>query len=599
MVSWDLVHLSPKKNYYIHNKSMIILLGFAFLSGLVTIFAPCIWPLLPIILSSTATGGHRKPLGITLGILISFGLLTLTISYIIKIIPFDPNLLRYFAVIVIGLLGLVLIVPKLSEKLESFVSRGSGRLSPAKRESTGFLPGLITGLSLGIVWAPCAGPILATIATLSATRSVNSDVLLVTAVYLIGIGIPLFIFAWAGKYLFAKSRLFSKYTGAAQQIFGIIMIITALAIATNFDKTLEVKLLDIFPSYGQFLTKLESNSTVKQQLDRLKEKKSSEQTTNGLFNENKQAPEIIGITKWLNLPAGRQVLTLKELKGKVVLIDFWTYTCINCIRTLPHITSWYDKYKDKGFVVIGVHTPEFEFEKDTNNVASAIKQYKINYPVGQDNNYLTWNNYGNQYWPAEYLIDSNGIIRRVHFGEGEYDQMELAVQSLLKETGRKVNTILENMPDQAPRDIISPETYLGSKRMQYYYPSGNIGNTRQTFKLSEDLAPNSFSLGGEWEILDENARTITNSVLNYNFYANKVFLVMKPIKGNPSTKVKVFLDGKIVNNSNAGEDVKDGEVLVNEDRLYNLIDLKGNIVDHILRLEFENTGTEIFAFTFG
>ncbi len=217
----------------------------------------------------------------------------------------------------------------------------------------------------------------------------------------------------------------------------------------------------------------------------------------------------------------------------------------------------------------------------------------------QDNNYETWNAYNNQYWPAEYLIDAKGNVRRTHFGEGKYDETEMAIQALLKEAGKQVNSSLDLKQDTSPKTAVSREAYLGSRRMQYYYPSGNIGNTRQAFKLSENLAPNSFSLGGEWEISDENAKAIKNSTLNYNFYANKVFLVIKPLKGNSSTKVKVFLDDKIVNNLNAGEDVKDGEVLVNEDRLYNLIDLKGKTGDHILKLEFENTGTEIFAFTFG
>lgn len=255
--------------------------------------------------------------------------------------------------------------------------------------------------------------------------------------------------------------------------------------------------------------------------------------------------------------------------------------------------------KDKGLVVVGVHSPEFEFEKKTENVQNAIKQYNITYPVAQDNDFQTWKAYNNQYWPAKYLIDAKGFIRYVHFGEGAYDETERVIQELLKEAGQEVSSGIESMPDETPRTRLSPETYLGSNRMQFYYPSGNTGNGRQTFTLSENLVPNSFSLGGEWEILDENAKTITNSVLNYRFYANKVFLVIKPPKGNSSTKVKVFLDGKIVDNLSAGEDVKGGEVLVNEDRLYNLIDLKGKTGDHVLKLEFENIGTEIFAFTFG
>ncbi|MEO6509114.1 MAG: cytochrome c biogenesis CcdA family protein, partial [Patescibacteria group bacterium] len=244
---------------------------FAFISGLITILAPCIWPLLPIILSSSATGGKAKPIGITLGIMFSFTLFTLTLSYIVKIIPFDPNILRFFAVIVIGFLGLTLIIPALNQVVEGFVSRLSSKFGPAnKNKENGFKGGFLTGFSLGLVWSPCAGPILATIATLSATQAVNLGIVLVTIVYVTGVGIPLFIFATLGNKIFTQSRSLNKYTSQIQQVFGVVMLLTALAIFTNFDKTLQAKLLDLVPSYSNFITKFESNKTVKNQLDKLK-----------------------------------------------------------------------------------------------------------------------------------------------------------------------------------------------------------------------------------------------------------------------------------------------------------------------------------------
>ena len=577
---------------------MIILFFFAFLSGLVTIFAPCIWPILPLVLSSS-TGGHKKPLGITLGIMLSFGLLTLFISYVVKIIPFDTNLLRIFAVIVIAGLGLTLIIPKFSEILESYVSRFIGKIGISSgSQRTGFSSGFITGLALGVVWTPCAGPILATIATLAATQSVNLATILTTAFYVIGVGVPLFIFATFGNKIFGKSRLLSKYTGRVQQIFGVVMLLTAFLIATGYDRVLETKLLNYFPSYSNALNALEGNPSVKEQLNSLKNRSSVSLPTgenSSLFNANYPAPDFTGITKWLNTD---RPISMADLKGKVVLVDFWTYTCINCIRTLPHVTSWYDKYKDKGFVVIGIHTPEFQFEHDSANVENAIKMYGIHYPVPQDNNYATWNNYSNEYWPAEYLIDASGIVRRTHFGEGEYAQTEMAIQELLKEAGQKVSSKLDNMPDQTPKTALSPETYLGSNRMQYYYPDGNTGSVSKSFTLSNALSPDSFSLGGQWNITGETAITGQNSVLDYNFSADKVFLVLRP-GSSKNSKVKVFLDGKTVDSSNAGADVKNGEVTIDSDRLYNLIDLRGNIGTHILELRFENSGIEAFAFTFG
>lgn len=580
---------------------MILLLFFAFLSGLVTILTPCIWPLLPIILSSSIYGnGHRRPLGITFGIMLSFFIFTLAISTLERIFHFDPNVLRLLAVVVIGFLGLTLIIPALSRITEGMISRLTGFFGQkGQKRGNDFSSGLITGISLGIVWSPCAGPILAAIATLAASGRVNLDVILVTLSYVIGVGIPLFIFAYGGQRIFTKSRAISKYTGRIQQFFGLVMILTAILIYTNYDTYLQAKFLNAFPFFNSTINSFENNSQVKQQLDVLKGNKSQTpplQSSNGLFNANTPSANFTGGTKWLNTET---IPSIESLKGKVVLVDFWTYTCINCIRTLPFVTSWYDKYKDSGFVVIGVHTPEFAFEHDTNNVLNAIKKYNIHYPVVQDNNYSIWNNYSNQYWPAEYLIDANGNVRRTHFGEGEYDQMEMAIQALLKETGKKVVSGLTNMPDQTPKLQFSPETYLGANRMQYYYPDGSTGIVNKNFTLFQSPTPNSFSLGGQWNVIAENAATGKDAVLSYNFYANKVFLVLRPGTAGVNAKVKVFLDGKLVDSLNSGADVVNGITTIDSDRLYNLIDLKGKPGNHILKLEFENPGSEVFAFTFG
>ncbi|MBI4067760.1 cytochrome c biogenesis protein DipZ [Candidatus Gottesmanbacteria bacterium] len=586
---------------------MIVLLIFAFISGLVTILAPCIWPLLPIILSSSTTGGKAKSLGITLGIMLSFAIFTLTISYLVSLFGFDPDILRLLAVIIIGLLGLTLVIPRFSAILEVFVSRISGKfVSTSPNSRTGFWGGLITGASLGIVWSPCAGPILATIATLAATKAVNLELVLVTLVYVTGVGIPLFFFSYGGSLLLTKTRVLSPYTGKIQQFFGIIMILTALAIFTNYDKVLQVKLLDAFPSYTNFLVKLESNNTVKKQLDILKGGKDTSDMQGKPLNQVSEmgektlprlsrAPEFVGIFKWLNVD---KPLTMKELKGKVVLIDFWTYTCINCIRTLPHVTGWFEKYKDKGLVIVGVHTPEFEFEKKTENVEGALKQYKIGYPVAQDNDYETWNAYNNRYWPAKYLIDKDGYIRYTHFGEGEYDVTEQNIQILLNEAGSSVTEELEEMPDETPRTRISPEMYLGSSRMSNFYPNGNVANGRQTFTLSQNISQDTFSLGGEWTIDDEYSMAGKNAVLELNFSANKLFLVMRPPTVKTLVKLKVSVDGKLADDLNAGIDVQNGIVTIESDRLYNLVDLNRKTENHLLRLEFD-PGISVYAFTFG
>lgn len=587
---------------------MLILLLFAFVAGLVTILAPCIWPLLPIVLSTSLGGGKAKSFGITLGIITSFAVYNLSISYLVRIFGFDPNLLRYLAIAILLILGLIMVVPKFAGIFEGLVSRLAGGVGQASTRRHGFWGGIVTGLSLGIVWTPCAGPILTAIATLSATASVNFGIILVTIAYLIGVGIPLFAFSYGGQHLVTKTRFLSRYTGRVQQVFGIILILTALAIASNYDKILQAKLLDYFPSYTKLLTSFEENEKVKAELRNLKNGRNDAprdgmlnflpQTDEkaSLFNvQAQEAPDFVGITKWLN---PEKPLSIQDLKGKVVLVDFWTYTCINCIRTFPFVTSWYEKYKDKGFVVVGVHTPEFEFEKNTDNVLAAIKRFNIRYPVAQDNDFATWNAYDNHYWPAEYLIDAEGKIRRVHFGEGEYDEMERAIQLLLEEAGQKVASSIVEMPHQTPRIRLSPETYLGSQRMEYYFPSASLPEApMQAFTLNENPPENRFSLGGNWMIGEEYAKTGEKAVLTYHFFSEKVFLVMRP-PNTGSAIVKVYLDGKLVGKENAGADVIDGVVTIDSDRLYTLIDLQGAAGAHILKLEF-STGIEAFAFTFG
>ncbi len=565
---------------------MILLIAFAFLSGLVTIFAPCIWPILPVVLSSGSTStDHRRPLGLVIGISVSFALITLSLSTLVRFFHFDPNLLRIFAVIVIASMGLSLVIPQLTHWSEMILSRLSGSWKiTTNNPGHNFLAGLITGSSLGIVWSPCAGPILATIAALSATGAVTLSVISITLAYSFGVAVPLFILVYGSQKILAKSRLIAPYTHRLQQVFGIIMIITAILIFTNTDKTLELSLLNSFPQLTSSLNGFESNAQVTLQLNQLRGRTPTNNSAPLFDTTAVPAPDFVGITKWQNTPSP---LTLKDLKGKVVLVDFWTYTCINCLRTLPHITAWYDKYKLQGFVVIGVHTPEFEFEKNPANVAAAIKQFNIHYPVAQDNDYATWNNYNNQYWPAEYLIDAQGNIRKSHFGEGNYQDMEASIQSLLRENNQQVNSSLVSLPNLSPQTQISPESYLGARRAQYFYPTGTLSSAQQSFTLATDLPPNTFSFGGSWNITDNYAATTSNSQLEYHFTASKVYVVLRP-GNNKDASVKVFLDDHLVNT-----------ISIDSSKLYPLINSPGAPSARLLRLEFSSPGIEAYAFTFG
>jgi len=494
--------------------------------------------------------------------------------------------LRLLAVLVIGFFGLTLIIPSLGAILEGAASRLSGRLGSSFGKGEGFVGALATGFALGIVWSPCAGPILATIAALSATRAVNSQIILVTLMYMLGTGIPLFIFASTGSRVLTKSRVLSPYTHSIQRALGIIMIITALLIYTNYDKVIQAKLLDLFPSYSNFLYKLEQSNQVQEQLSRISGRPS-------FLPDRGKAPEFLGISQWLNSPT----LSIQSLKGKVVLVDFWTYTCINCIRTLPFVTGWYEKYKDQGLVVVGVHTPEFEFEKKTENVQNAIKMFGINYPVAQDNSYSTWNNFNNIYWPAKYLIDKDGRLRYSHFGEGKYEETEMAIQSLLAETGLSMQSGMLTISEETPRIRLTPETYLGHTRMSGFASRERAILGVQDYTLPASIAENNFAYEGEWSFAPEYSESVQNSSLEINFFANKVFLVITP--KSPADKVTISLDGVPVDENISGKDVKDGQIIFDTSRLYELIDLRGIPGRHLLRLDFDAEGTQIFAFTFG
>jgi len=545
---------------------MAALLIFSFLAGFITILAPCIWPLLPIVFSASSGGGKRKSLGITLGVMTSFTIFTLFISTIVKILPINPNSLRLAATVIIGLLGLSLLIPPLGARFEVFINHLLGPLqSKLKKEGTGLGAGLLTGFSLGLVWAPCAGPILATIATLSATQSINIKVVAVTLAYVLGLGVPLYIFSSFSAKLFQKMRAVNKYTGLIQQAFGLIMIITAVLIYTNYDKVIQVKVLNLFPGYSRFLGQFENNSHLQKELDNLAGRKAQTiaEDNEKLLSDGGLAPEFAGIAQWLNVPTP---LSLQTLRGKVVLVDFWTYSCINCVRTLPHLTAWYERYKDDGLVLVGVHTPEFAFEREAQNVRNAIKQFGITYPVALDNDYQTWENYQNHYWPAEYLIDAKGHIRRTHFGEGGYDHMEEAIHGLLKENGHAIEGVLSSVKDQTPRYDRTPETYLGTRRMPRF-------GSPVTYQ-------------GTWNLQAEFARPGPGAALVLKFHADKVFLVIGP--AHAGDRIKVLMDGKAMD-----------DIILDNQRLYDVIDLKGAVEIHTLRLEFPDEGISVYAFTFG
>jgi thiol-disulfide isomerase/thioredoxin len=312
-------------------------------------------------------------------------------------------------------------------------------------------------------------------------------------------------------------------------------------------------------------------------------------------------PEFVEIESWLN----SQPLTSEDLRGKVVLVDFWTYSCINCIRTLPYVTGWYDKYKSQGFVVIGVHTPEFAFEKERGNVAQAIERHQITYPVAQDNNYATWNAYANRYWPAHYLFDAEGNLRYTHFGEGKYDTTEANIQLLLAEAGQEVGSSAAAKADEGPdfKKINTPETYLGYARSSLLGSQEFIApNVRKTYSTPEEVVLNKYYLAGDWLVESERAVAVEGAYITYRYSAAAVNLVMSPPSGGPGL-IKVSLDGKPVPEDLRGTDLFEQAgatwAKVESERLYFLIDSDSNYGEHVLLIEFVTGGTSAYAFTFG
>lgn len=559
---------------------MIVLSLFAFLAGIVTILSPCILPILPIILSSTIAGektGKSRPIGVVVGFIASFTFFTLFLSSIVKIIGISPTILRTISVFVIAGFGISLLVPGFQLFIEKMFSKVA-RFIPQGKAKKGFGPGLLIGFSLGLLWTPCVGPILASVISLAITGTVTIDAFVITIFYSLGTAIPMFLILIGGQNMLRKVPWLLSNTSKIQKTFGVIMIITAIGIFYNVDRSFQSYILDIFPRYGSGLTKFEDNVLVKNELNKLDKK-----------SLGPLAPEIIPGGEWLN----SKPLKISELKGKVILIDFWTYTCINCQRTLPYLKDWWKKYQNKGLVIIGVHSPEFEFEKDKKNVSKAILDFGITYPVVQDNNFSTWRAYDNNYWPAKYIIDKDGAIRYSHFGEGEYDKTEKVIQELLRETGEKDISFDVDNPDYQSYGR-TPETYLGFGRIDNFSsPEAIQKNIFATYTFPNSILDHQFAIKGKWNITEEYAVPQKGSELSFNFEAKEVYLVMK-ITGKPA-KVKVYIDNKI---QYFGEHNNNGLVTVNSDSLYKLV-LLPTPGKHILKLIFEDGNAQLFAFTFG
>jgi cytochrome c biogenesis protein CcdA/thiol-disulfide isomerase/thioredoxin len=584
---------------------MALLILFGFIAGAGTAISPCVLPVLPVALSAGATGGRRRPLGIVVGLAVSFTFATVALVYVIAALGLPNDLLRKLAIGVLLGFGIVLMVPPLAARVEAWISRLSSRAGITQNKGEGFWSGTAVGLSLGLLYAPCAGPILAGVITVSASQSFSSGRLAIALSYGLGSAVVLYFLMLGGRKVTAPLAR----RGAGLQIaMGAVMVLVALAMWGNYDLRFQSKIASDLPGFIVDPTEsLEGTAQARSALADLRgdgHGVGADATGDAPETDAEgklaplpvlgEAPEFIDNQQWFNTP-GDQPLTLQGLRGHVVLVDFWTYTCINCIRTFPYLKAWDKRYRKDGLTIVGVHTPEFPFEREASNVKEAIETNGLGYPVAQDNDQATWNAYGNQYWPAEYFIDAQGQVRYVHFGEGEYGEKEKVIRELLAEAGKTVHAKDGGVKAIAPsQTVTTPETYLGAGRAERF-TNAELAPGLNHFTAPAEVPANEYAYHGDWKITLESATAAKDASLDLNFGARRVYLVL----GSPgqSRQVKVLLDGKPISSADAGSDVHDGAIAVSSQRLYNLVDLP-SVGHHVLTLEPE-AGVSGYAFTFG
>lgn len=584
---------------------MALLVLFGFIAGAATALSPCVLPVLPVALSAATTGGRRRPAGIVAGLVASFTFATVALVYVIDALGLPDDLIRNLAIMVLIGFGLLLLLPALSARLEGWVSRFTARFTP-RREADGFWSGVLAGAGLGLVYAPCAGPILASVITVSATQEFTFERLAIAFSYALGSALVLYLLLLGGRRLINPLL---RRTAWIQAAMGVVMIVFGIGMAAQWDLRFQNWIADDLPSALVNPTKeLESSDASITRLAELRSghfSRQAERIASGSVAVQSQsgaasdlpvigvAPELEGTQEWFNTPGGRS-LSMAELRGRIVLIDFWTYTCINCIRTQPWLNAMWERYGDRGLVIIGVHTPEFPFERDAGNVEAAIERAKIKYPVVQDNDYTVWDSYANQYWPAEYFIDAQGRVRYAHFGEGDYSHKEEVIRELLADANKSPGAKMTRARGMAAAHVLlTPESYLGTARAERF-ENGSLLPGVHDFGPLVKPGEDRLAFGGRWNLGPEEALSRGGEIA-VNFRAKRVYLVLTS-PGGPRT-ARVELDGRPVSARDAGVDVKRGKVTVKGQRLYSLIDLP-DPGRHTLTVS-PQSGIRGYAFTFG
>jgi cytochrome c biogenesis protein CcdA/thiol-disulfide isomerase/thioredoxin len=561
----------------------MLLLILAFVGGALTILSPCILPVIPFVFSRAGLPFRSSGLPMLAGMALTFAGVAAAASYGGQWVGRANQYGREAALALLGLFALTLLFPPLAERISRPFVRLGNRLAGASSEKGNVAQSLLLGVATGLLWAPCAGPILGLILTGAALGGAHIGTLFFLLAYAAGAACSLAVVLLAGNRVLDRLKRSLGFEEIARRAIGVLVLAGVAIIAFGLDRGILTRLSE------SGATRLEQGL-----LDVVRPPRQNSVATAlteaGLGDEG-QFPGFSGAGTWLNTAP----LTGARLRGKVVLVDFWTYSCINCLRSLPYVRAWWKAYAPEGLVIVGVHTPEFAFEKEVNNVRKAVRDLEITYPVTLDNDYRIWNAFGNQYWPAHYLIDANGRIRYHHFGEGRYDETERAMRALLAERHglsapavRVAGTGVEREADGA--ELLSPETYLGSARA-----SGFAGST-----LPARLDLNRWALDGKWRIGRERI-TLEKAPgrIAYRFHARDVHLVLGPPRDGVAVRFRVSIDGAAPG-KDAGTDLDaQGYGTVREHRLYQLVRQRNVARDRTVTIEFFGSGVQAYAFTFG
>ncbi|MGY3175292.1 cytochrome c biogenesis protein CcdA/thiol-disulfide isomerase/thioredoxin [Pseudomonas sp. TE12234] len=590
------------------------LLLLAYLGGVLTIVSPCILPVLPFVFARTGQPFIKSGLPLLAGMALTFALVATLAAvgggWVVQLNQYG----RWLALVFVALFGLTLLLPQLAERLTRPLVAAGSRLSEVAGADARPRPGasFLIGVATGLLWAPCAGPILGLLLTGAALQGASIQTTLLLLAYAAGAATSLAVALLLGGKVFAAMK---RSIGAGEWLrrgLGAAMLAGVAAIALGLDTGILARFSTASTGgieqvlVGRLAGKSPRDSAAMTAQNPVSEEGALPVADKapGTLPVEGNLPPLSGAVQWLNSPP----LDAQALKGKVVLVDFWTYSCINCLRTLPYVKAWAEKYRDQGLVVIGVHAPEFAFERDIKNVTQAMKDLGINYPVAIDNEFKIWRAFNNEYWPAHYFADAQGRIRYHHFGEGEYAESERVIQQLLREAGAtKVSDGLINAKadgvQMAPdnNEVQSPETYVGYQRAEHFVPDTSLVPDKvATYSPPKQLALNDWSLGGQWHVGSERATaSAPASRIVYRFHARDLHLVLGPGADGKPVRFKVLIDGKAPGDAHGMDVAPDGSGRVTEQRLYQLVRQNGGVSDRTFSIEFLDPGASAYAFTFG